>query len=116
MVWEIDGSPGSSIQTYADGTFIVLGSVIGDYEALPNFGGTDIYVFKGDSLGEKLWERRFGSTDNDFGISISAIPNGGSILVATFKWNLYEVHPFEGGLPILSSVGGRSAAILKLTR
>ena len=67
-----DMDEGSSVQLTPDGGYIIAGatgsSPIADW---------DLWLIRTDSTGNKLWDKTFGGTDDDFGFSIKQTPDGG---------------------------------------
>ncbi len=72
-----------SIEQTTDGGFIIGGysaSGIGGDKTQASWGSYDYWIVKTDSLGNALWDKRFGGTDIDFLISIKQTTDGGFIL------------------------------------
>ncbi|ACI19141.1 ligand-binding sensor domain-containing protein [Dictyoglomus thermophilum] len=65
----------NSIQQTSDGGYIVAGYT-------PSFGagGEDIYIIKLDRNGNKMWEKTFGGSGNDYANSIQQTSDGGYIV------------------------------------
>lgn len=66
-----------------DGGYLLGGtsySGIGGDKTQANWGYTDFWVVKVDSLGNKQWDRRYGGTDYDFLRGTVSTPDGGFIL------------------------------------
>ncbi|RYZ45599.1 MAG: hypothetical protein EOP49_24885, partial [Sphingobacteriales bacterium] len=68
------------IRLGSNGSSYVFGvTTSNDHEATGNHGGSDLYVVKLDSLGEKVWHRCFGGSGDDgsgYDLGIKAIPDG----------------------------------------
>jgi len=67
---------GYSIQQTADGGFILLG-----YTWSFGAGGADFWLIKTDAQGNKEWERTFGGSGDDYGLSVQQTSDGGFILL-----------------------------------
>src|SRR5256885_16652005 len=50
------------------------------HDALPIYGGTDIWVVRTDSLGKQLWDNSYGGTNYDGVYDIRVTADGGFIL------------------------------------
>jgi hypothetical protein len=83
QLWEkryggIDDDMGIDIQEAPDGGFWVLGQTNGpaSYDVSEaSYGGNDYWIFKIDSMGNKLWDKRFGGPGNDFASSLVIMPD-----------------------------------------
>ncbi|HEX8328115.1 MAG TPA: T9SS type A sorting domain-containing protein [Hymenobacter sp.] len=72
----------------ADGGFLLSGtspSAAGGDKTQPNHGSgntglSDYWVVKTDAAGTKLWDRRYGGTNDDFLTGVCPAPNGGYVL------------------------------------
>ena len=67
---------GLALTTTDDGGFIATGQHEGNGSA----GGCDIYVYKVDACGNRIWFRLFGTGSSEGGRSIEATPDGGFII------------------------------------
>ena len=67
---------GLALTTTDDGGFIATGQHEGNGSA----GGCDIYVYKVDACGNRIWFRLFGTGGSEGGRSIEATPDGGFII------------------------------------
>ena len=68
----------------SDGNYMLIGSsnsgISGD-KTQPAWGGSsDYWIVKIDSAGNKLWDKRYGGTDDDYISDIIEMPDGGFIL------------------------------------
>lgn len=64
---------GFDIKETDDG-FVVVG-----YTESSGNGGSDIYLLKLDRQGERLWQRTYGSDDDDIGRAVTVLPDGYAI-------------------------------------
>lgn len=72
-----------SLQPTADGGFIFGGYSISGAsgnKTSTNFGGYDFWVVRADANGNRLWDRSFGGTSDDFLRSIGQTTDGGFLL------------------------------------
>ncbi len=67
---------GLALTTTDDGGFIATGQHEGNGSA----GGCDIYVYKVDACGNRIWFRLFGTGSSEGGKSIEPTPDGGFII------------------------------------
>jgi hypothetical protein len=75
-----------SLQQTNDGGFILGGLSFSDSsgdKTQPNWGSSDYWIVKTDSLGIKQWDKRFGGTDEDDLSSVLQTSDGGYILGGT---------------------------------
>jgi len=87
MQWDRDfGGTGYDdlycIQLTADGGYILAGysaSGISGDKTQPVWGSADYWIVKTDSLGNKLWDKDFGGTGDDYLYSIQKAADGGFI-------------------------------------
>lgn len=75
---------GYSVQQTTDGGYIVAG-----YTSSYGAGSNDVYIIKTDSLGDTLWTKTFGESNNDRGYSVRQTKDGGYIVTG------YTTNPFH---------------------
>lgn len=72
-----------SVKQSPDGSYYLGGSslspVSGD-KTVANWGGWDFWIVKTDSLGNKLWDKRYGGTSDDMFTNLVATQDGGALL------------------------------------
>ncbi len=76
-----------TVRATPDGGYIIAGSTYSDSGgdiSEPSRGGWDYWLVKTDSLGIKLWDKRFGGAGEDFAIALEVAPNG-HIIVAGYS-------------------------------
>ncbi|MGN7783661.1 hypothetical protein ACTJIJ_04015 [Niabella sp. 22666] len=79
-----DGDIASDIQPTTDGGYIVAGnSSSNDGDASSNHGGADYWIVKLDAAGNKVWQKSFGGSANDYATSIKQTSDGGYIVGGT---------------------------------
>jgi hypothetical protein len=88
-----DVSTGRSISLLADGSAILTGYYSAmvsfghyseDYQALFSAGLVDVFLAKYSSDGMLAWAKSAGGNNDDFGVAVSAFPDGSSVLVGYF--------------------------------
>jgi len=95
------GDRGTDVAVAPDGGIAITGSV-GSYSDLVGgpVGSTDAFVARFDSAGHKIWAKRIGGTDADFGLAVAADRDGNVLALGTI-YGLVDL----GGGPIGSEVG-----------
>ncbi len=69
---------GADIKQTADGGYIVAGSSSSiDCGMAPNHGGLDFWLVKLSSTGDIQWQKMYGGSLNEYGVSLSMAPDGG---------------------------------------
>lgn len=95
------------ISPTADGGYLLTGltnSTDGDVQA--NYGGTDFWVVKTDSLGQIMWENSYGGTQDDIAYRGFEASDGSLIVVGESKSADWQV---------LSNKGQTDMLVMKLT-
>ena len=76
-----DNEQASEILQTLDGGYILSGwTASNDGNISTNYGGSDYWIIKLDSFGNLEWEKNFGGTSADFGVSIKQTSEGGFII------------------------------------
>ena len=72
----------NSIQQTSDGGYIVTGQTTSNDGDISdgNSGGGDIWIVKLDEIGDKIWDKTLGGSDNDNANSILQTSDGGYIV------------------------------------
>ena len=79
---------GTSADDYAIGVSVdragnsyVAGVTVGDLDGNASAGGSDLFVIKFDSGGNKLWSRQMGTSENDYAKGVATDNDGNAIVV-----------------------------------
>src|SRR5205809_308804 len=76
-----DGEEAYSLQQTTDGGFIVAGrSNSNDGDVSGNHGNYDYWILKLDSLGDLIWQKSLGGSNDDIALSVEQTAEGGFIV------------------------------------
>ena len=98
-----DSDSAASISIADDGSIYITGNTYGDLDGQTNSGAYDVYITKFSSDGSKRWTQLLGSSEGDFGNSISAADDG----------SIYITGYTEGDLDGQTNSGDRDVFISK---
>jgi hypothetical protein len=90
---------GYSVQQTSDGGYIIAG-----FTESFSAGFRDVYLIRTDSLGNALWERVYGGSENDWGYSVQQTLDGGYIVAGytnsfgTGSLDFYIIKTDQNGL------------------
>ncbi len=80
-----------AIMQCSDGNFLLTGitySSLGGDISTPNMGGGDYWVIKVDTLGNKIWDKRYGSSGSDDDVLILSTQDSGFLLGGRSSGNI----------------------------
>ncbi len=75
-----DVEAASQVLQTSDGGSIVVGSTKSINTNIQNHGAWDIYVVKLDNLGNTIWQKCYGGTRNEIGLTIAKTTDGGYVI------------------------------------
>jgi hypothetical protein len=105
---------GYGISTLPDGSAVVTGSFRGTATfgttTLTSAGDDDVFVAKVDASGSYVWATQAGSSSDDFGKGISAMPDGSAVVTGYFQ----STATF--GSTTLTSTGDADVFVAKVDR
>jgi PKD repeat protein len=73
----------NALEQTADGGYILGGnsdSGVGGDKTQPSRGAVDYWIMKTDSLGNKIWDKRYGGTNDEYLVSVLQTSDGGYII------------------------------------
>lgn len=93
---EIDSPYGVVEDT--DGGFVIVGSAISENgDVSESYGNGDLWIIKLDETGSLVWEKNFGGSGRDAGLTISKTSDGGFIVGGTTNSTDGDVAGYDGG-------------------
>lgn len=102
---------GVAFDTVGDGGFVLTG-----YTYSYGSGGSDVYLVRTDTSGNKTWAKAFGGDDNDVGMAVASTTDGGFIVTGhTFSYGSGNAEVFIlkinslGNLEWADAFGGTAA-------
>ncbi|MCX7914472.1 MAG: PQQ-binding-like beta-propeller repeat protein [Thermodesulfovibrionales bacterium] len=78
LIWDatFEGGIARSIKEATDGNYIVAGTIY-----TSEGRGNDVCLLKLDNSGNLIWEKTYGGNDDDLGLALQLLPDGGYIIV-----------------------------------
>jgi Calx-beta domain/Beta-propeller repeat len=93
------GTPGldsaSGISVDGSGNLYVTGSTWDSFPGYSNSGRQDAFVAKYNTLGNQLWVRQFGTSNDDFASRIS-VDSSGNLYVTGYTWGSFPGYTISG--------------------
>src|SRR5690606_16722797 len=87
------------IQQTSDGGYVVAGaSFSSDIDVSNNNGKADVWVFKLDAMGNLIWEKTYGGSQNEYAYAIQQTVYGEYIVAGITSSNDGDVGSYIGGL------------------
>jgi hypothetical protein len=77
----VESDQGAALACDAVGNIYVTGHTYGSFEGKPNAGGADIFLIKLEPSGKILWIKQFGSSESDYGLSVTSDSDGNAYVV-----------------------------------
>ena len=120
----VDSNRDIIVTGYYTGTVTIYDAIplpsgtVSTLAALPNSGGSDVFIVKYSSLGVGQWATRIGGTGNDIGNGITVDSNNNIIVTGQYGSNPVTIYNAPGGvldvtLPPLVNSGINDAFIVK---
>lgn len=89
----------TSIALSLDGGYLVAGySESEDGDVTLNYGVSDYWVIKLNSLGETVWQKSYGGSNSDVPYAIVVADDGGFVIAGLTTSNNWDVSGFHGGI------------------
>jgi len=100
-----------SIKETTDGGYIVIGyTKSNDGDITENKGNEDVWVIKLDNIGDIIWQKTYGGTNNDEAFSIQETTDGGYIFTGNTESNDGDITENKGNKDVwvikLDNTGG----------
>jgi hypothetical protein len=88
---------GYSLDATADGGVLITGVAYStDGNVTRAHGSGDLWVVRLGADGTPLWNRAFGGTESDYGLSVKSAADGGSVIIGTTGSNNGDVSGYHG--------------------
>ncbi|MDD5259661.1 MAG: SBBP repeat-containing protein [bacterium] len=76
-----ESDQGAALACDRVGNIYVTGHTYGSFEGKTNAGGADIFLIKLEPSGKILWIKQFGSSESDYGLSVTSDNDGNAYVV-----------------------------------